>query len=88
MMTSSLPLVKWQLQYRTEAHNCQVNTSVLFNTARLFLLSSRWDLAVVLVFALVFLAVGVSFAIFRPKNACQVPKPPNSLKQNKIQLAH
>jgi hypothetical protein len=27
------------------------------------------------------------FCVFRPKNACQAPKPPNSLKQKKIELA-
>jgi hypothetical protein len=27
------------------------------------------------------------FCVFSPKNACQAPKPPNSLKQNKIELA-
>jgi hypothetical protein len=28
-----------------------------------------------------------TFGIFSPKIACQAPKPPNSLKQNKIELA-
>ena len=30
----------------------------------------------------------ISFRVFRPKNACQAPKPPKPLKQNKIELAY
>jgi hypothetical protein len=33
-------------------------------------------------------AVAFIFPIFRPKIACQAPKPPNPNKQNKIELAY
>jgi hypothetical protein len=33
-----------------------------------------------------FLVLTNFFFIFRPKIACQVPKPPNSLKPNKIEF--
>jgi hypothetical protein len=33
-----------------------------------------------------FIAVAFFFCVFRPKNACQVPKPPKSLKQKEIEV--
>jgi hypothetical protein len=38
-------------------------------------------------FSLYFVAVTNSFAIFSQEIACQAPKPPKRLKQNKIELA-
>jgi hypothetical protein len=42
-------------------------------------------LNIAFVFAVV-LALAFFFCVFSPKNACQAQKPPNSLKQKKIEL--
>jgi hypothetical protein len=39
-----------------------------------------------LLYPLCFLRRFLFSTVFRPKNACQVPKPPNSIKQNKIEF--